>query len=75
MEVVLVDVYANCAASHHYLVIARNPALQEPFPRQFQIGFKKESVPNVRLIKYWENAAKANHLQIAKLLEERWQTS
>ncbi|MBX9578224.1 MAG: hypothetical protein K2W97_07095 [Chthoniobacterales bacterium] len=70
----LADVYANCAASHHYLVIARNPALLERFPRQFQIGFKKESVPNVGLIKYWENAAKANHLQIEQLLEERGQT-
>ena len=70
----LADIYANCAASHHYLVIARNPALQERFPPQFQIGFKKESVPNVGLIKYWQNAAKTNHLQIEKLLEERGQT-
>ena len=49
----LADVYENCAAGHHQLVIARNPALLERFPRQFQVGFKKESVPNVGLIKYW----------------------
>ncbi len=69
----LADVYANCAASHHHLVIARNPALLERFPRQFQVEFKKESVPNVGLITYWENTVRANHLKMNELLEARQQ--
>lgn len=66
--------YENYAASHHYLAIARNPALLERFPARFQAGFKKESVPNLSLIKYWKNATKANYLKIEKLFKERRKT-
>ncbi len=70
----LSNAYENYAASNHHLAIARNPTLLEHFPPRFQAGFKKKSVLNLSLIKYWENAVDANQLKIEKLFKERRQT-
>ena len=65
----------NFAASCHCLAIAKNPVLQEKFPSQFQLGFKKEASPNPSLIAYWENAVYENKLKIDALRAGRPQNS